>query len=228
VCLGGSDIGPLPGYWRKSIWTYEFLPCKIPSSCLGKSSALPFYAPGNAVGLCDVENGYYGVLCSACLPGFKRRDTFNCEKCTDSEPYYTAGAFLFITVALSYIISSLISGAAEANNTHSVFNKILMNHMQMLLITASFDMNWPDEVVTIFDVAAPVRQVTSSITSFDCFMDRRSYESVDPYNFYSDPYELRVVYQKCAIMALLPILLAIVCYSVWYVILRYKKKLIEH
>lgn len=100
--------------------------------------------------------------------------------------------------------------------------------MQMLLITASFDMNWPDEVVTIFDVAAPVRQVTSSITSFDCFMDRRSYESVDPYNFYSDPYELRVVYQKCAIMALLPILLAIVCYSVWYVILRYKKKLIEH
>ena len=69
-----------------------------------------------------------------------------------------------------------------------------MNHMQMLLITASFDMNWPSEVVSIFEVAAPVRQITSSITSFDCYMDQRERADVNEYNFYPDPFEIRIVY----------------------------------
>ena len=75
VCLGGSDIGPIAGYWRKSIDTYFFIPCKMKSSCLGKDPKLDFTVPGNAVGLCAVEKGYYGVLCTACMPGFKRKDT---------------------------------------------------------------------------------------------------------------------------------------------------------
>mgnify|MGYP006950275311 CR=1 FL=1 len=129
ICLGGSDIGPLPGFWRKSPDTYVFLPCKIPSACLGKDKTLSMDEPGNAVGLCNVESGYHGVLCTACLPGFKRSDTFDCDRCLIVEPYFTAGAFLILTVGLCVLINSTIKGAAAANNTHSVFNKILMNHM---------------------------------------------------------------------------------------------------
>jgi hypothetical protein len=132
ICNGGSDIGPLPGFWRKSIDTYFFIPCKISSSCLGMSTTLSFgESPpeGNAVGLCAVEDGYYGVLCSACMPGFKRKDTFGCDKCMHIEPYLTVGAFIIMIVGLSFLINSTIKGAASANNTHSVFNKILMNHM---------------------------------------------------------------------------------------------------
>lgn len=34
-------------------------------------------------------------------------------------------------------------GAAGKNVTHSVFIKILLNHMQMLVIVMVFDMQWP-------------------------------------------------------------------------------------
>jgi hypothetical protein len=146
ICLGGSDIGPKPDWWRKSALTYTFVPCKIKNVCLGKDITLPMDEPGNAVGLCAIEEGYYGVLCSACLPGFKRSGVFECDRCQNIEPYLIAIAFLLIIVGICILIKSTIDGAAKANNTHSVFNKILMNHMQMLLITANFDMSWPEEV----------------------------------------------------------------------------------
>lgn len=46
---------------------------------------LPYDAPGNANGLCDVKKGYYGVMCTACLPGFKRSGLLNCEPCKSAE-----------------------------------------------------------------------------------------------------------------------------------------------
>lgn len=98
----------------------------------------------------------------------------------------------------------------------------------MLLITASFDMSWPDEVKLIFNIAAPIAQITSSITSFDCYMDKRHPSVIDPYDFYAELYDLRIVYQKLFIMAGLPLFMAAVSYSVWYIILRYRRALAEH
>ena len=228
ICLGGSDIGPNPGWWRKSKDTYVFIPCEIESACLGKNPELPQDYPGNAVGLCNTDAGYYGVLCSACLPTFKRSGLFECDACLEIEPYFTVGAFIILTVAVCGLVTMTINGAASANNTHSVFNKILMNHMQMLLITASFDMSWPEEVKMIFSLAAPIAELTSSLTSFDCYMDKRDPKSIDPYNFYADPWEIRIVYQKLFIMAALPVILATACYTSWWVILRMKRKMVEH
>jgi hypothetical protein len=34
-CLGGSHIGPQPGYWRKNNKTSVFIACPNPSACLG-------------------------------------------------------------------------------------------------------------------------------------------------------------------------------------------------
>jgi len=35
VCLGGTRIGPLPGYWRNNNMTDDFLTCQVPDACLG-------------------------------------------------------------------------------------------------------------------------------------------------------------------------------------------------
>ena len=35
ICLGGADIGPQRGYWRKSIKSYNFISCYEEVSCLG-------------------------------------------------------------------------------------------------------------------------------------------------------------------------------------------------
>jgi len=63
----------------------------------------------------------------------------------------------------------------------------------MLLITASFDMDWPGEVQFLFNIAAPIKEITNAIVSFDCWMDNRPLEAVDRFDFYEDG-EWRVIY----------------------------------
>ena len=48
-----------------------------------------------------------------------------------------------MVVGLCVMVNFALKGAVKGSE-QSVFNKILMNHLQMLIITADFDMNWPD------------------------------------------------------------------------------------
>lgn len=177
--MGGTHIGPRPGYWRKSETASKFIPCPEGEEvCLGMDKNLPQDFPGNAVGLCNTTEGYYGALCSGCLPGYKRVDTFGCAPCSPYQIYITIVIFTLLLFGLSFLIKGTLANAKK-DNTHSVFNKILMNHMQMLLITASFDLDWPEEVNDIFELAAPIKEVTNAIVSFDCFMDTRALEDVE-------------------------------------------------
>jgi hypothetical protein len=43
-------------------------------------------------------------------------------------------------------------------------------------------------------VALPIQELTGSITAFDCWMDYRDPESIDPYNFTTDPDFMPVIY----------------------------------
>ena len=99
-----------------------------------------------------------------------------------------------IGIGLYVLVKTVIQGAASSNNTYSVFTKILMNHMQMLLIISSFDMAWSKEVLLIFNIAAPIQQITSSLVSFDCWMDTRDALSLNVYAFYAPLMEFRIVY----------------------------------
>ena len=95
-----------------------------------------------------------------------------------------------------------------------------MNHLQMLIITSDFDMNWPKQVIAIFNVASPINELTEAIVNFDCFMDTRDASTVSPYVFDLPGEEIRVYSQKVMIMALLPAELAILSYAIWYIICR--------
>ena len=61
ICLGSSQIGPLPGYWRKDNTTDTFLSCPITDNCLGMLA--PNYSP---IGECSTN--YYGPMCTTCMP----------------------------------------------------------------------------------------------------------------------------------------------------------------
>ena len=152
---------------------------------------LPYDAPGNANGLCDTENGYYGVMCTACLPGYKRAGTLKCEKCQDTELLKIIIIMLGLVIGLCILIRTTLKGAVKESDS-SVFNKILMNHLQMLIITADFDMKWPAQVIQIFNVASPINELTEAIVNFDCFMDQRTIDNVLPYDFNLPKDEVRV------------------------------------
>ena len=84
-------------------------------------------------------------------------------------------------------------------------------------------MNWPTLVANIFSIAFPIKALTGSITSFDCFMDQRNASQINPYKFTPDPKHIPKVYQKLFIMAGLPLYLALICSVVWTIAIKCKK-----
>jgi hypothetical protein len=51
---------------------------------------------------------------------------------------------------LVFMIRSTLLGAAEKRNITSVFQKILLNHLQLVVLTASFDFKWPEKIASFF------------------------------------------------------------------------------
>ena len=70
----------------------------------------------------------------------------------------------------------------------------------------------------IFAVAGPIQAITDAIVSFDCFMDNRKLEDVDPYEFDLPPAEQRVYSYQVMIMAGLPIIFCFLAYVAWWFI----------
>ena len=58
VCRGGTDLEPLPGYWRASNASVVAVPCPVPDACVGG-------APGAA----GCAAGYTSITCNVCAPG---------------------------------------------------------------------------------------------------------------------------------------------------------------
>ena len=133
-CLGGNNIGPKPGFWRSSEISDTFFECFEKEACLG------MYPPDvgtfrnatlkqKAVGVCNTTAGYYGALCSGCLPGFKRQGLTKCKPCSEKyEIYFTGATLLVFVVALVLMVKLIIEGA-EKEDMQSVFTKVMMNHL---------------------------------------------------------------------------------------------------
>lgn len=74
TCYGGTNVGPIAGYWRKSNVTSTFLKCFNEKACLGM-----FPPENDPKGSCDI--GYRGVLCADCQQGFVKTVEYQCERC---------------------------------------------------------------------------------------------------------------------------------------------------
>jgi hypothetical protein len=167
-CLGGANIGPKPNYWRKSNLTDNFIECLNTRACLG------FVEPSwNPKGQCEI--GFEGQICTECSVGYSRTGTFDCSLCPDPTiNILRIFAIMFLVVgALVLMIKSTLAGATQLKNVQSVYYKILTNHLQLIMLTASFNLNWPEMVQDFFDNAEPAAEATTQIFSFDCFMDTR-------------------------------------------------------
>jgi hypothetical protein len=115
------------------------------------------------------------------------------------------GILILATICIGLIIRSTLAGAIQRKNVQSVYIKILLNHIQLIVLTASFDFDWPSSVVSIFETTEPVATVATQVLSFDCFLDQRSEndESGEDSNI------IRIYYQKMVMYAVLPLLLAL-------------------
>jgi len=122
--------------------------------------------------------------------------------------------FIFIagigTIAM--LIRSTMAGARERKNIISIYMKILMNHLQLLLLISNFEFDWPQFVKEAFAVAEPVAEISKQMLSFDCFLDTRTDTKTE-----QEDSLLRIQYQKMVIFSFMPLLLASASYCFWLV-----------
>ena len=59
-----------------------------------------------------------------------------------------AAVFLMV-----FLVRSTLKGAAVKRSLSSVYQKIILNHIQLVVLTAAFDFNWPQMVVSYFKAA---------------------------------------------------------------------------
>lgn len=214
-CNGGADIGPKPGYWRSSEESDNFIKWLLESSWLG------YVSPSNN-NLGEWFTGYQRILCADWEVGYSRTGEFECSKC----PLFIwnvlrlAGVGIAITFGLVIMIRSTLAGALQRKNVQSVYIKILMNHLQLITLTASFDFDWPERVLKIFDTTKPVAEVSTQFLSFDCFLDQRN--SGD-----TDGNLVRLYYQKMTMYGALPLFLGLGSVLFWSLYFCKKKNQIK-
>lgn len=210
-CNGGNDVGPKPGYWRSSNLSDNFIPCLHHSACLGYVA--PTY---NNLGECG--EGYYGVLCQAWEVGYTRSGQHECSKCLN--PVWNILILLSLLIVsiivIVVIVRSTLNSATRRKNLSSVYIKILMSHLQLITLVASFQFNWTNAVTEFFETSGVVSNVSSEVISLDCLIDSRSENH--------DENVIPLYYTKMILLALLPIILSLIIIGFWIIYYCINKK----
>ena len=154
VCEGGPSVYPMAGYWRGSNSSENIYECYYAPACLGG-----LHPQKNLTGNC--ARGYRGVLCDICGTSFSKFSSSN--MCSACPPFaanlaQVVGVYLVFLVLLAVMVRQTIRAAKEKKNLLSVYVRILVNHMQLVLMIASFKMNWATGSGGCFQVLrAPLR-----------------------------------------------------------------------
>lgn len=202
ICYGNYTMVPKAGYWRGDALSPLFWKCPYANACLGSPE------PPKALelqGKC--ADGYFGNLCNGCISGFSRQSTTECAKCP---PVYqnairVTGIGLGIFIALIIIVRTAINSAKKVRSYYSIFIKILLNYIQLVMLTASFQLQWPTYVQELFKIQQSAGSVTEQIFSIDCFLDNSETDT-----------QARTVRSKLIMLSILPLLLLGGSIVVWF------------
>jgi len=124
--------------------------------------------------------GYSGVLCASCVPGFTS-NAQGCARCP--EPWTALLQIAGIAVGIGMAAAWLVSGALSTNKKLSSNKvpalRITFSHLQTIAIAASFDIQWPIELLTMFEGMDSSTSVTA-VVSTECITPRSFTAAVSP------------------------------------------------
>ncbi|TNV88144.1 hypothetical protein FGO68_gene4654 [Halteria grandinella] len=212
LCLGGAEVFPLPGYWRSSYFSDTFYQCQYQKACIGRDIIKKEYT-----GSC--APGYEGVLCADCSPYYSKFYSSSvCSKC----PSIGLNVFLILLTSVFFIVSLVIivrqnlRAVNQEKNYLPVFFRIMLNHIQILSLTASFDLEWPQELQTFFKSIQPLSDASSQLLSIDCFLNTKWGKPI--------LHGQRLFAARSIILALMPIILIAGSCIVWWMIHKCKHR----
>jgi hypothetical protein len=216
ICYGNMTMSPKAGYWRSNIYTDTFYPCPNTDACLKPSSS------GSLSLIGECAKGYQGNMCHACSSGYSRSSDNKCGTCPDISlnALKLAGISLVVVVVCAVMVRSTLRTAYEPRKLHSIYIKIFMNYLQLVLLTTQFELEWPDVVQSMFFVQKTAATVTDQAFSFDCYLEGNSSgESTGDQDAFK-----RVFYNKLLMTAFLPPLLGLVSFGFWGVFYIVKRQ----
>ena len=206
VCYGNYTMVPRAGYWRSSEYTAKYFACPNSGACLGSPvppAALSF------TGVC--ADGYEDNLCQSCAPGYSRSSKSECAACPDSyiNALRLSGIAFLALIAIIILVKSSIASARQPKALHSIYLKIFMNYLQLVMLTASFNLSWPSFVLKLFSIQENAGAVTEQVFSIDCFINSSS--SAD------------VFLNKLLLMAFVPLILLLSAVVFWLIVSLLKR-----
>ncbi|CAG9324285.1 unnamed protein product [Blepharisma stoltei] len=207
ICYGNYTIVPKSGYWRDNKFTDHFWKCPYPPACLGS----PDISNLSFTGKC--AKGYENNMCHSCAKGYSRLYKNECQECksTASNALRLLGIFSLLVFMVIAIIKTSRKSAFEQASLSSIYIKIFWNYLQIMIIIATFSLNWPYEAVQLFYIQTCMDYIGAQLYSADCFL-QSLYSKNDVY------------YYKILITSLTPFSLAFICLLLWLIIYAIKKK----
>lgn len=162
-CKDGGIYTPKEGFWRYSNVSSSFMSCPKSLNCLGGDLVYNDSNPndnllkifGNnpqfgaeaisEVGFCQV--GYKGVLCNECDSGYGKVNAYTCLPCkSDGYVAWVVFQILFklvilfasLHISLKTSIGLYMEDISELDVTLTNLIKIMLNHIQMLIVLFTF------------------------------------------------------------------------------------------
>jgi len=181
LCYGNSTMVPRPGYWRVSSMSDRFFKCPNPEACLGSPKA-PVSL--NMTGEC--AEGYEGVKCQSCRPGYYQWGQLYCSHC----PTLSAAlpALVGGTLALTLLLVAVVVVKLRGEREDYVSVKIVVSYGQVVMLLGAFDLSWPRVMLELFGFQESIGAFPEFPFSGNCILSENSQK---------DTYYLKLLILAC-------------------------------
>jgi len=165
-----------PKYWRPNKTTLHTEECKKGYNCIGGSII------NSTNDLCN--KGHVGPICDVCEKGWAKNDG-KCFKCLTNtgvkvRSYIFTILFpIIISCITFFMIKTANPSSSEAQKEPlSGVIKIFMNYAQIFTLASSFEINWPEMILILFDRTKEFSSPKISFYSSDCTIGWNYYDKL--------------------------------------------------
>lgn len=84
--------------------------------------------------------------------------------------------FIGFIILVCILVVSTLKGAKDKRNINSALQKIILSHVQMIIIISYFDFNWTPEINTFFQIPRYLGEIVLQLLTVDCLMDKNYWQ----------------------------------------------------
>jgi len=219
ICLGGSNVGPRPGYWRMNTTTDIVMECPFAEACIGND-----YQDDRAildpVGKC-AEN-YQGNLCNTCSDGWAKGSGGSCVNCeTNSLSYALLAGMMIIQIGMiAFGVKEMMRIGEEYDSKNqletrsAILFRILITYTQVFSVLIGSPIDWPDILNKLIGVTGKVSSVSGGkFFTLDCFFEMAK-----------KIFGADIIFLKALFTSALPLFYIILGLLFWVIYFKFRKR----